>query len=698
MILLSISIQYSYWLILPCLLIGTGVAALLYFRSSSFSEAPKWLINVLAALRWTVITALCLLLLSPVLKSLKTEIKKPLVVIAKDVSSSMGNKTANTQDINVDLEALSKELSTDFEVVSLSFGESVRPGLVDSFQDRISDISLVLDEIHNQYQDQNLGSVILATDGIYNTGSNPVYGAQQLNVPCFSIAYGDTIPRKDLILKRVFNNELVFLNNSFDIQIDMTAFNCSSQSTKLTVQKIGAGNSTVFSTSVSINNKDFFETFTATLKADVPGVQHYRISLTSVSGEATTVNNTKDIYVNVIDGRQKILLLADAPNPDLSAIRQALGDNLNYLIDLKYAADYSGIGTGYDLVILHGLPSSSHQINSLIDGLNKAKTPRWFILSGGMDLSTFNRLQNVMTIDGDGRTQNEAQAFLQSNFELFTFDPQLIGYTEQFPPLSSPFGNYKLSGNSKALMNQRIGNIETNYPLFAFGDFDGVKTAVLAGEKLWKWRLFDFLQHNNHNAINEIIDKTVQYLTVKTDKRPFRVISEKTVFQENETIKLDAELYNASYELINTPDVSLMIRNEQGKEYPFNFSRIGRYYELDAGYFPPGSYSFKALTNYNGAQLKVDGKFEIQAIQLEAFESTANHGLLRAMAQLSGGKTVMPDQVATLANEIKKQASMKPVLYQSNVTQPFIFLKWIFWILLLILTAEWFLRRYYGSY
>jgi hypothetical protein len=42
------------------------------------------------------------------------------------------------------------------------------------------------------------------------------------------------------------------------------------------------------------------------LDANEVGVQQYRIGVTQVSNEVTTVNNTKDIFVEVLDVRQKI--------------------------------------------------------------------------------------------------------------------------------------------------------------------------------------------------------------------------------------------------------------------------------------------------------------------------------------------------------------------------------------------------------
>ena len=58
--------------------------------------------------------------------------------------------------------------------------------------------------VQDLYSNQNVGAVILASDGIYNEGSNPLYANFELNAPIHVIALGDTVPSRDVILKRVF--------------------------------------------------------------------------------------------------------------------------------------------------------------------------------------------------------------------------------------------------------------------------------------------------------------------------------------------------------------------------------------------------------------------------------------------------------------------------------------------------------------
>jgi hypothetical protein len=59
---------------------------------------------------------------------------------------------------------------------------------------------------------------------------------------------------------------------------------------------------------------------------------------------------------------------------------------------------------------------------------------------------------------------------------------------------------------------------------------------------------------------------------------------------------------------------------------------------------------------------------------------------------------VYPDQLKSLAEKIKNLPTLKPVIYQSTLTTPLVHQKWVFFLLVALLSAEWFLRRYFGAY
>ncbi len=697
----NITFEYPVWFVFFCVAAGLLYAGILYYRNNQFKEHPKWLTYALAAARFLSVTTIALLLLSPLLKSLTTETKKPVVILAQDASESVGIELrGDTTTYQNDFLALKNKLAEKYDVKTYAFGESVREGIDFQYKDKVSNVSALMNEVYDIYSNQNLGAIVLATDGIYNEGNNPIYAGTKLNVPIYTVALGDTTPKRDMILKRVFHNKIAYLGDKFGIQIDVTAQNSLGANTVLSVSKVEKGGKLrkLKDFPITVKEKDFFFTQEVILDAEQSGVQQYRIQVAPIKGEATTKNNVQDIFVDILDARQKILVIANAPHPDIAAIRQTVSKNKNYEITVAYVDNFRENIAGFDFAILHQVPSASRDVTSIMRQLDERKTPRLYVVGNQTNISVLNQSQDILNVNANTRNTNEIQTFVGTNFNLFTIDENLKAELRKFPPIIAPFGDFKASAKAQTLLYQKIGSVETKYPLLAFGEENGIKKGVLAAEGFWKWRLFNYLQHQNHDIFDELFGKTIQYLTLKEDKRKFRVAVNKNIFNENERIYFDAELYNQSYELVNDADVSLKITNTDGRNFNFTMSKTENAYTIDVGLLPVGAYTFTGMANTNGEQLKYNGKFSIRPIQLEGFETTANHNLLRLMSQKYGGSTFYQNNLAAIADSISTQNTIKPVIYNTVQTRSVINLKWIFFLILILLSLEWFARRYFGSY
>jgi hypothetical protein len=699
--MLDLSFQYPAWFLIFCVLLGLGYAMLLYYRDTTFRAQSKNLNRWLGLLRWATITLLSALLLSPLLKSLLTETKKPVIVLAQDQSESVATDLQGQalEQYKQNWNLLREGLSADYEVHEIAFGDQVREGVDFAFNDKITNFSQLLRGVYDLYGGQNLGAVVVASDGIYNQGSNPSYSDVAISAPVYTVALGDTTPKQDLLVKRVFHNKIAYLGDKFTLQIDLTANNCASKQTVLNISKIVDGQArTLQSIPINIQGNDFFLTKEVQIEADKPGVAEYLITVAGLPGEVTVANNRKEIFIDVLDARQKILLLANSPHPDLSAIKTTLEGNKNYQVSLAYIADPGIDPVKYDFIVLHNLPSTTNDIAGLLNTLNEKRIPRMFIAGMQTGYAALSKAQGLASVQSDGKQSDDVQGIVSSKFAAFTLSQRVMEVLPSFNPLTAAFGNFAATPQAQVLLTKRIGKVDTDQPLLAVGETNGIKTGILLAEGLWKWRLFDFLQHQNNEVFDELIGKTVQYLSVKEDKRKFRINLDKNIFNENEPVTFGAELYNDNYELTNTQDVSMSIRNRDGKEFTYTFNKLGKAYALNAGILPVGAYTYKAETNFNGVALAYEGRFSVQPIQLELFETTANHAVLRALSTKFGGETVFPAQLTSILEKIKANQTVKPVIYQTTSTNPLINLKWIFALLALLLSAEWFLRRYFGSY
>lgn len=697
----DIKFSYPSWFLLLCLLLGLIYAAALYMRDRRFDESPKWSRWLMATLRTVTVTSIATLLLAPLVRTTTEEIKQPVVVIAQDASQSIasGMEDTDQQAVLQRIEDLSTELAKAYEVRHLTIGDQVQEGKVDSFAAKVTNLSAALEYIDDNYVDQNLGAVILATDGIYNEGKNPIYTRTELTSPLYIVAQGDTSVRRDLSIKNIFANKISYLGDKFAIQVDVTATNARGANSTLSVRKVtSSGSVKQHSETIRVSKNSYYTTSEIEISADQVGVVKYRVALTPIDNEISTANNYKDIYIEVLDARQKILLLAHAPHPDLSALKSLISNNKNYEAEIRFVQDNDYKVSEYNMVILHNLPSAKYDIASVKAELDRRRIPRLYMVGAQTEATLLNRQQEVVRLTANTRTVEQVQAQMVSNFNSFTISDKLTRAIPTFPPLVAPFGEYTDPLGSNVLLRQTIKDIDTDYPLLAFRDGSGYKTGVWVGEGLWKWRLFNYVQTENYDMVQELVNKMIQFLSTKEDKRKFRASASKNLYKENEDVLFDAQLFNDNYEMINTPDVFLTIKNSDSKEYDYTLTRTSNYYALNAKLLAPGKYSYVASTNFDGKPYEQKGYFSVEDIQLELYDLTARHGLLRSLSNKYGGKVVLPTETSELVADLTADNKLKPVVYPTTKTKSVINFRWLFGLLLAMLSLEWFLRRYMGNY
>lgn len=692
---MTITTEYSLWLILFCLAFGALSSTILYRKNSDFSP---WAKRILALLRFIVISFLGFFLLNPLLKTIFKEVEKPIIVIAQDNSQSLiiGKDSGfYKNEYKAKFEELVDGLSRRYEVKIFSFGEHVSENISWDFSEKQTNISQMLEEIHTRFSNRNVGAVILASDGIYNKGANPVFSSSGIKSPLYTIALGDTSVKRDLILKNVLYNRIAYLGNQFPLEIIIEAHELNGKITQLRISK---GSETFFTKAIEITGNSFYLSVPVQLEAVQNGIQRYTITLSNLEDETNYINNAFDVYIDVLDGRQKILLLVNLPHPDIRALRETIESSDNYETDVFFVNDFkiSEI-KNYNLVILHQLPSVKNPAINLLRAISLEKTPSLFILGSEMDWNGFNNQQTGVNISGGRGKISESQPLLNTNFVLFTLSAEAKNYFKHFPPLQTPLGNYKLTPSANVLFFQKIGMVETQQPLVFFNSVSDKKNAVIAGEGIWRWRLNDFAQHGNQMIFDEFILKTIQYLAVKENKNKFR-ISVKNNFPENEPVVFDAELYNESFELINEPELNFDIINEEGKKFPFVFSKTDKAYHLNAGVFPVGNYKYEGRVKIAETILTAKGEFSISPIQVESVSTIADHQLLFNLAKKHNGEMLFPAQLDEIPKILDSRKDIASVSFTQKKLSDFINLKWIFFLLLAFLSLEWFIRKRSGSY
>ncbi|MEG1572673.1 MAG: hypothetical protein RR328_03895, partial [Bacteroidales bacterium] len=340
-------------------------------------------------------------------------------------------------------------------------------------------------------------------------------------------------------------------------------------------------------------------------------------------------------------------------------------------------------------------PSRENHISQLLKECTDKQIPRWYILGNLSDLNELNRWQSGVSIQSKGNRWNEVLARTSKDFNYFSLDANTQNAIQEFPPLYAPFGIYTLAPSAQNLFAQNIGNIESTYPLWLFNISSSQRSSVLCGSGLWRWRMQDFAKNKNTEAFDELIAKSIQFLAVQQKHEALQIKSPK-LFYETEPVILNAELYNEAFECVNNVDVHLSLKDSNGKKYQFVFSPYQNSYRLEIGSLPIGLYTYTAWTHLGNKKHIAKGQFRLIDLALENTQWVANYTVLYNLAHRYQGKMYTLPQLDQLADQLLHTQSLPSIIYNEKSYIEFVHQKLVFFLLLLLLTLEWSIRKWYG--
>ncbi|MBY0426041.1 MAG: VWA domain-containing protein, partial [Cytophagales bacterium] len=539
---------------------------------------------------------------------------------------------------------------------------------------------------------RNLAQVVLVSDGIVNQGNSPLY--TPYSFPIHTIGLGDTTEKNDLAIKSIYCNKVAFIGNKFPIVAEVQHHGFKGK--EITVHLLQKG-VLVDKKSLVLENGNGLSKIDFLVSASSKGLQGFTVQIVPLPTESSTKNNTGIAYVDVIDTKSKVLLVSPSPHPDIQAIAKAIAKNENFEFSYYIPGLTEWKEDRYGLVIFHNVPNKFGIGSEVMNKLLAQSVSAWFIAGPEVNWQVLNGINGVLWVDGFNGQTDAVSPMLASDFSAFTFQSSNKEYIPKYPPIEVPFGDIRLGPSAKVWLVQKIGSTTTEKPLLAVAENDGRKMGILLGEGIWQWSLQEYGQFQNQETFDELVMKLVQYLSTTVDKRKLRVFPISNEFLDSEKPTFQAEVYNGLYEKIYGQKIDLEIKSEGGKKYAYTFFNSENGNPFETASLPEGIYSFSAKCLVNNVMETASGQFLVKKISLEALSGTADHALLRRLAGQNQGIYVPIGQENVLLDVFKKNPP-KGRAYSKEENERLIDLTWIFFVLLTLISVEWFFRKYLGSY
>lgn len=685
----------AFWL-LPWLAICV-IAVWYFYRNNSWFNGLSVLMRwVLRSLRVAILFIVGILLFGFMLQTKSFRSEKPVVVLLSDRSASMLNYKDSSlvpEQLNSLRTAIKDQLSEKFDLVEMSVGTDAKYEDQVAFEDGNSALSLGFSKINVDYYNRNVGAVLFVSDGNFNKGSHPVYEAEKINfTPVYSLIVGDTVPKRDHYVKNVGVNDVAFLKNKFPVEVDLEGIKMGKGTTSVSVVQNGKVLAT--QTVTYKDGKRDFEHVSFLIDANKVGFQSYAVVIQRESNESNYENNIRNFYVEILDARSKILILSGAPHPDISAFVESLGTDQNLEVVSVLTKDWDRNLKNVNLVIWHEPGINFNP--EILDVIKQRSLPLLYCIGPNTGSGVVGKLGIGLQVSGSNQF-DETQGKWNDAFSNFELSPELKRSIEFYPPLKTKFGEVGLTGGLDVAIFQRVGPVTKKDPLVFFGQRDQQKFGVIFGEGIWKWRMNEFLRTKSFDGFNELIHKLTQYLLVKQNSSNLHVQFPKR-FTKDEEVIVNATVYNESLEKITSPKVKMTVKTENGRVFNRDFARTSDMYRLSLGRLAPGKYSWSASTSFNGKSFRKSGEFVVEDVALEKLTSSSNGQVMQQLATRTDGTFHFLKDYQKTLDELMKRDDITSVSYAETTFNDLIDLKWLFFLLLVLLTAEWFLRKWMGAY
>src|SRR5579862_1757463 len=319
--------------LLAILLVIAAMGGAFAFYRTTLPPLPprrRWFFS---AMRAASLSFVILLFFEPSVRIVHRDEQPPRVAVLIDDSQSMtinDNAVARDSVTRAWLKANGLgRLNSPAAVEYFEFSSKLSagfPGAPDElkFSGQTTDIANALNQLRDRLTKENIQAAVVVTDGNYTVGKNPLYDAEGIGIPLYTIGVGDTVEQKDVLVEKVVTNNLAYADTRVPVDATIKSSGFSGVNAEVTVSD---GTTIVERKVIALQDgtREYPVELFVTPKDE--GMKKYTVSVSHLAGELTDKNNTRSFFIKVLKSKMQIVLVAGAPSADVPAVRQGLLDD-----------------------------------------------------------------------------------------------------------------------------------------------------------------------------------------------------------------------------------------------------------------------------------------------------------------------------------------------------------------------------------
>ncbi|MCW5519499.1 VWA domain-containing protein [Aureitalea sp. L0-47] len=667
--------------IIVAAVVAFAVAVFMYGYKAKESVRLRWIFGIL---RFFSLFALLLLIINPKFRSETYTVQKPKLPVLIDNSSSIAEleQDGNVTEF-VEMLKNNSELNDKFDITYFSFGKGLTNNDSLSFSEKNTNIDKALSSIKSVFKNE-IAPTVLLTDGNQTLGNDYEFGVSDFGNSIYPLILGDSTKYTDLKIEQLNTNRYAFLKNQFPVEAILVYSGTAPVSAQFLISQ---GGSTVYRESVSFTELDNTRTLSFTLPANSVGLQRYQAQIVPLQEEKNKSNNTKQFAVEVIDQATNVLVVSKIIHPDLGALRKSISSNEQRTVRFAKPSEAVSLLNDHQLVVLY---QPDGTFASLYEEIEKLKKNTFTITGTQTNWDYLNTVQQ--NFEKEASFQSEfATGVLNRNYGTFAVED--IGF-DGFPPLKTAFGTLEVLIPHETILEQAIDGFSSDSPMLATMELNGVRNAIWDGEDLWRWRAQTYLETGDFSAFDEFTGKLVQYLASTKRRSRLEVVGE-TFYYNNEPIKITAQYFDSNYVFDPRASVTISVVNtETNEQRTFPMLLRSNFYEVDLNSLPAGNYQY--TVSVRDEVVTRSGSFTILEFNVEQQFLNADVTKLKRLATNTNGTAFFVSERENLINALLEDQRFVAVQKSEQKVVPLIDWKYLLGLIALLLSLEWFTRKYNG--
>lgn len=662
----------------------------------------KW---ALILLRGSVFSILALLLLNPFFIDRSVEESKPVINIYLDNSQSLTVERGSYTGLDdyLDLsESVFSQIDDRFDLQTYLFDSSVNEGELPEGVGAFTNLQSVVD--HQIEQQQESVAHLLLSDGIVTQGRNPVFSAQNLSTPIFTIPVGDTTTVRDVVINDVEFNPVSYTNTEQTFRVTVNQDGFEGETADIQFLKEG---DLIDTESISFSDPTSSHLVVFTDRHDEAGFREYEINIPGLDEEFTLQNNREQFTVEVIDEKTRIVSLAFGVHPDIGSIRRLLAtDQQNELISATRlnrgrltGEDPTDLDSPPDLILLHGLPESDDPLLDWIAETDDVPVV-YFLLPGAQDRQL--ELSQPDFIPYTIETSRNDVVDLHLLQELDPYSHPLLEFSPQefrrFPTLKTNRSDVEASAIAEVLFSAEFQRTETGIPVLITQSTGNKR---LAAVNAYGWNRYERTANSTVSSFySQFFNDLISWAATSPDQQNLTIEPVKPTFSETEEIEIRASLVNERQQPetdavieINISDAEGNTQEEISQRYVLRHTGSGEY-QVEVGNLPEGTYEIEGTATKADRQLGTDrSRFDVSQSMVEFIDTKRNDLLLEQLALRSGGLFLEDQSLQPMLDYLSEEGLDQVVERENEETRYFNSHPLWFILAILCLTGEWILRR-----